>query len=90
MASLCVQKSPVEPARIFVLAAQPTPAQPAVEYSLVFDSPADKAACENTVLMLQRTQIKPKEVGLPTRLKRRCWPTPQTLWRRWTPSWRRR
>ena len=69
MASLCVQKSPVEPA----------PAQPAVEYSLVFDSPADKAACENTVLMLQRTQLKPKEVGLPTRLKRRCWPTPQTL-----------
>ena len=73
MDALCVKKSPVEPARIFVLTAPPAPAQPAVEYSLVFDSPSDKAACEHTVLMLQRTQLKPKEVMTCVWLKSRCW-----------------
>ena len=35
------------------------------EYSLVFDSPSDKIACENTILMLQRTHLKTQETVSP-------------------------
>lgn len=80
MTSLCVKKSAVEPARIFIIAVsgKDSAGDSAVEYSLVFESPSDKAACQHTILMLQRTQCKPKEVGDDDGFKGRCWSVLQT------------
>lgn len=66
MRVLCLEKSQVEANRIFVLSVPVDKKEGSVieEYSLVFDSPSDKIACENTILMLQRTHLKTQEVGV--------------------------